>query len=218
MPRPLKVLPDEQMRDFEKDFRAGIMPWAAIGKKYGVGSAWIKRQIVELGLTRDLRERIKVEAVRRDHEKIAKEALKEQRRDEFQADPERKITEREVTEANAELIATVTASHRALLARQRAIVGKIIEELEFASDSAPDLKALADELRKDKERRSDANGILALIDRSCRIDDLKKLSDATKTLITIERDVLRIGGTSEGGDDDGARVVMIPAKQPIPAD
>lgn len=210
MPRPIKVLPPETMKEFEKDFRAGLMPWKALCKKYGVGTLWIKRQQNELGLTRDLTECIKTEAVKRDHERIFREIARESANKEsaaaFQADPERKATEREVTEANAELIARVTGSHRALLSRQRAIVSRLLDELEFAADARPELKALAEEMRANGAK-SDASWLLALLDRSGRIDDAKKLSETIKTIVMTEREVLRIGEGGGRGDTSLASLI-----------
>lgn len=206
MPRPIKVLPPETMKEFEKDFRAGLMPWKALCKKYGVGTLWIKRQENELGLTRDLTERIKTEAVKKDQQRIAKEVAREENAAAFQADPERKANEREVTEANAELIARVTGSHRALLSRQRAIVSRLLDELEFAADAQPQLKALAEEMRANGAK-SDASWLLALLDRSGRIDDAKKLSETIKTIVMTEREVLRIGEGGGRGDTSLASLI-----------
>lgn len=207
MPRQIKVLPPETMQEFEKDFRAGLMPWKALQKKYGVGTQWIKRQERELGLTRDLTERIKSESIKKDQQRIAKELAREEGVAAFQADPERKATEREVTELNAELIARVTGSHRALLSRQRAIVESLLHELEAAGNALPDIEALLDEMRGEKDLKLRTKAIESLIDRAERIDDAKKLAETIKTIVMTEREVLRIGEGGGRGDTSLASLI-----------
>ena len=152
-----RALAPETMLALEKDFRSGLMSWKAMGDKYGVGMSWLKSTQDDLGWTRNLVTKIHDGAKRKDQERIAREV-----RDDLP--PDYKLSEKEVTDSNIDLIATVTGSHRKLLSRARGVAEKMLDSMEKAKD-ADDLPAPA---------------------------ALKQLVDSLKVIISTEREILRI--------------------------
>lgn len=119
-----KELPERMMLALEKDFRAGIMPWAAMQKKYGVSAGWLKKEGVEKrGWTRDLTEKIRQDADRKQQEQMAREQKRE-------LPPDHRLTEKEVTDGAVELITAVTGTHRALLKQARELAATMLKSME----------------------------------------------------------------------------------------
>lgn len=180
---PRKEFPPEKMAEIEKAFRSGLMSWRAMSKEFGVGMSWLNSTADRLGWKRDLGAKIHQEAQRKEQETIAREAN--------QRSPDYKLTEREVTESNVELIARVSGSHRATLARSRKMVEKLFDELEFAGNEKELLEDLARDLYAHKETGK-ADLIARLSSIPGRTSAFKQLVDALEKIIATEREVLRI--------------------------
>lgn len=181
------------MEAFEKAYRAGLMSWKDMGKTFGLSMRKIK-EISDLnGWTRDLGVKIQKDAQRKDQEQIACEQRK------LEPKQKHRLTEKEVTESNVELIAQVSGSHRATLSRARRLGEMLFGELEAATVGKDAIEQLLFDL--DGEDSPRANAIAKLAGIGGRADTWKKLVDGLVTIVKTERDVLRI---SESGGAEGS--------------
>lgn len=200
MAKPRIELPPEKLAELEKMFRAGIASFTSMAKQFGVSVGWVAGCEDRFGWKRDLSAKIKQDVKRKEQEQIAREALK--------ANPDYKLTEREVTDWNAELIVQVTGSHRAALTRLRGLAEKLLDEIEFSTSSREVLEELALKLSIESEGKdARADLIFKLAGVQGRVASFKQLVDAQQRIITVERDVLRIG-EGDGGGSDVERFLM----------
>lgn len=193
---PRKEIPPEKMAEIEKAFRAGLMSWRAMSKEFGVGMSWLTATSERFGWTRDLTTRIQQDAQAKDQQTIARELAIDAKK----KNPDYKLTEKEVTESNVQLIASVTGSHRATLSRARAMAEKLFDELEFAGNERELLENLAADLYAEK-KVGKAEIIARLASIPGRTSAFKQLVDALKVIVSTEREVLRItDSASHSGD------------------
>lgn len=169
----------------EMEFRAGRLSLREIADKYSVNGVSITMQAIEQrgkrhGWTRDLAGRIHVEA----ESKLA-------RKTKPGLD---KATEREVVEANAEQVAKVRGEHRADIGRARKLCLKLLHELEAETNATELLTRLPEILEEIGEGQGSVlNEVFRkVVSLPGRVDAVKKMAEAMKTVVTLEREAYGI--------------------------
>lgn len=173
----------------EREYRAGLRSLKDIGAEFGVSDAGIIKRAKRDGWVRDRSKKIMAKA----------EALVSEKEVSTKVSAQTKITERQIVETNALMIAEKVISQREDVKRARSIVQKLFAEVEAECDHKEDFanigELLADPDANGRDRLNDA--YRAAISLPERIKSAKALADAMKVLIELERKVLRISDAPE---------------------
>lgn len=173
----------------EREYRAGLRSLKDIGAEFGVSDAGIIKRAKRDGWVRDRSKKIMAKA----------EALVSEKEVSTKVSAQTKITERQIVETNALMIAEKVISQREDVKRARSIVQKLFAEVEAECDHKEDFanigELLADPDANGRDRLNDA--YRAAISLPERIKSAKALADALKVLIELERKVLRISDAPE---------------------
>lgn len=175
----------------ESAYRAGLLSVREIGSQQGVTHTAINKRAKKEGWERDLKAKIKAKA----------EALVSKREVSKQVSTEKMVSERQLIEANAEVIATVRMEHRGDIRRARNIASSLFGELEAQCADVGALEQLGDLMFSPDDKGQDKlNEIYhKVISMPGRVKSMKDLSDTLKTLIGLERQAYDIDGPA--GDD-----------------
>lgn len=175
----------------ESAYRAGLLSVREIGSQQGVTHTAINKRAKKEGWERDLKAKIKAKA----------EALVSKREVSKQVSTEKMVSERQLIEANAEVIATVRMEHRGDIRRARNIANSLFDELEAECADVGALQQLGDLMFEPDDKGYDKlNEIYhKVISMPGRVKSMKDLSDTLKTLIGLERQAYDIDGPA--GDD-----------------
>lgn len=173
----------------EAQYRAGIRSLKDIGREFDVSDAAILKRAKRDGWPRDLQAKIRAKAEAKVSESLVSA------KDSAQTN----VREREIVEANAEAVATAVLRERADVSRARSLAMRLLGELEAATEQQGDFARLGELLAAPDDKGVDKLGDLykKVIAMPSRIDGVKKLSDALKVLIELERKVLKLDS-----DDD----------------
>lgn len=175
-----KAAPDWER--IEADYRAGLLSVREIAAANGVSHVAIGKRAKRDGWERDLDAKIKAKA---DALVTKAEVTKE-------VTSEQAVTERRIVEANAQVIAEVRVSHRRDIARARSLAMKLLDELEIQTDNIDLLEQLETALAGE----DGSDGLIRVFQRvtstSGRIDSAKKLAEAMKVLVGMEREAYGI--------------------------
>lgn len=178
----------------EADYRAGLLSVREIAAACGVSHTAIQKRAKAQGWERDLQAKIKAKA----DALVAKSEVSK-----LVATPEELATERAIVDSNAKVIADVRVSHRKDIARARGLAMKLLEELEVETDNID----LLEQLESAIAGEDGSDGMLRAFQRvtstSGRIDSAKKLAEAMKVLVAMEREAYNI---ESGSDSDEAGV------------
>ena len=181
-----KVPPDWER--IEADYRAGLLSVREIASANGVSHVAISKRAKRDGWERDLGAKIKAKA---DALVTKAEVTKE-------VTSEQLVTERRIVEANAQVIAEVRVTHRRDIARARSLAMKLLDELEVQTDNI----GLLEQLETALAGEDGPDGLLRVLQRvtstSGRIDSAKKLAEAMKVLISMEREAYGIADAAKG--------------------
>jgi hypothetical protein len=179
MAQPKKAAPDWER--IEADYRAGLLSIREIASQHGITDTAIRKRATRDSWTRDLAKRIQDKA----------EALVRTAEVRSQVRTEKAISDRELVDANAGLLANVQISQRKDVARGRALVMSLLAELEAETGDIELFQQLGEMLRSDDDKGHDKRNDLyqKVISSAGRIDGMKKLADAMKTLIGLEREI-----------------------------
>lgn len=163
-------------------YRAGVLSLRQIGAEYGISDTAIRKRAKRDGWGRDLSERVKAKA----DDLVRREAVRGSVRTDT-------ACEREVIEANATQQANIILKSRTDIQKARALVMKLLEELERMTEGGEILDQLGD-LMRDPAANADKlqDAYRRVISLPARVDALKKLADALRTLITLEREAFGI--------------------------
>lgn len=144
----------------EPHYRAGIRALKHIGEEFGVSDAAIIKHARRFGWTRNLLAKIQAKA----DEKVSAAMVSDL------VSAGKKLTEADRIESDSTLQADVRISHRKDISRYKGLVAKLFQAVEDAT------------VKDGEEAPSE---ILTIPQR---VDCTKKLTDAVKTLITMERE------------------------------
>lgn len=169
----------------ELDYRAGVLSLREIAEKHpNTNHVAISRRAKKEGWVRDLSEKIKNKA-----EKIVTEQT-------VTADVTAKssVSENEIIDSNARVIADVRLSHRKDIGKARSLANSLLEELEHQTINREDYESLGILLRREDERGIDKLNDLYMkaMNTPSRIVSMQKLADTMKTLIGLEREAFGI--------------------------
>jgi hypothetical protein len=188
-PSARKALLPERQQDWEyakAQYETGTKSVQLIAAEIGVGPTAVYARISNHGWTKNTEARTQhLTAL-----KVAHEIEKEKKLE---------LEEERAVRVNAEMQARTLVTHRADIQRARALTMRLFKELEDLMDNLPDLQDLGELLRSENDRGQDRRNAVyrAVIDMPSRVDAVKKLSEAMKTQIQLERQAHGIVGALE---------------------
>jgi len=167
----------------ERDYSAGLLSLREIGAKHGVTHGAINKRANRDGWARDLSAKIKIKADLLVSTEMVSTAVST-----------KKASEKEIIEVNAQAIVNIKLAHRGDIRKSKNIVNSLFDELELTTDNRELFEQLGELLRQESESGQDKlNDIYKkCISMSQRIDGVKKLTDALKTMIGLEREAYDI--------------------------
>lgn len=179
----------------EPQWRAGIKTKLQMSEEFGVSRAAMDKHFAKLGIDRDLTEKIRAKA----------EALVTQAQVTREVTAESVATERDIVDANATMQADAVLGQRKDISRSRGVVKKLFAELETQLDCADDFAKLGDLMASPDDNGTDKLNEMyrKVMSLPSRVDSAKKLADALRVLIELERKVLRI--KDDTGLEDAAK-------------
>jgi predicted DNA-binding protein YlxM (UPF0122 family) len=171
----------------ERDYSAGLLSLREIGDKHGVTEGAIRKRAKKEEWIRDLTAKI----AKKSDDLVRKEMVRSEVRS------EKIISEKEIIEVNAQAIVNIKLAHRGDIRKSKRIVNALFDELELTTDNRELFEQLGELLRQESESGQDKlNDIYKkCISMPQRIDGVKKLTDALKTMIGLEREAYDIQST-----------------------
>lgn len=176
----------------ERDYSAGLLSLREIGAKHGVTHGAINKRANRDGWARDLSAKIKIKADLLVSTEMVSTAVST-----------KKASEKEVIEANAQAIVNIKLAHRGDIRKSKRIVNALFDELELTTDNRELFEQLGEILRQESDSGQDKlNDIYKkVISLPQRIDGVKKLTDALKTMIGLEREAYDITAAPTATDN-----------------
>jgi len=177
----------------ERDYSAGLLSLREIAAKYDTKESSIRYKANQNDWSRDLSKKIE----QKTNEKLRKIELRTELRS------EKAISEKEIIEASAQAIVNVKLEHRGDIRKSKRIVNSLFDELELTTDNRELFEQLGEILRNESDSGQDKlNDIYKkVISMPQRIDGVKKLTDALKTMIGLEREAYDITAAPTATDN-----------------
>jgi len=171
----------------ERDYSAGLLSLRELADKYGTKESTIRSRAKTQDWVRDLSKKI--------NQKVEDISRKELSRSTSRT--EKNVSEKEIIEANAQAIVDIKLAHRGDIRKSKRIVNSLFDELELTTDNRELFEQLGELLRQESDSGQDKlNDIYKkCISMPQRIDGVKKLTDALKTMIGLEREAYDIQST-----------------------
>lgn len=168
----------------EREYRAGIKTLRQIGEEFGCSHVGVNKKAEREGWPRDLSAKIKELA----DAKVTKALVTKE------VTKETAVSERQVIEASAEMMAEVIRSHHRLLTRLRGIAMLLLDRLEAELEGTDLFRQLGEMMASPDEFGVDKVGDLyrKVIALPTQTDTAKKLAEMLKTIIELERKVFKI--------------------------
>lgn len=169
----------------EPHWRAGIRTKLEISNEFGVSRAAMDKHFKKLGIERDLTAKIQAKA----------ESLVAQAQVTKLVTQERlRVTETDVVDANATVMATAILDERKDLKRARATVNKLWDAVDSELDFPAEMESLGELMRSPDDFGKDRLSEMyqAAISLPQQIKNVKALVEALKILIELERKVLKL--------------------------
>lgn len=163
----------------ESAYRAGVMSIREIASQYEITHQAISKRAKKEGWERDLKAKVKARA----------ENLVAKREVATLVATEKAISERQLIEANAEVIANVRMEHRGDIRRARELTNNLFDELSAECADVPALSKLGDLMfNPDDNGRDKLNEVYhSIISLPERVKSAKALSETLKNLVGLER-------------------------------
>lgn len=203
------VASEETWAAIEADFRAGVKTTQAIADEYGVKYTTVLQRSQRLGWKRDLSHRV----AERTAEKLFREAVLDEGKAPREVSRAKRALDRqaesETIEAAAELHMQVIMKHRGRISKASSLCDGLMAELAAQSMTPDQLQHIAelisltegqtDDIKSDPRMvQARADAWRKLLSLNNRTDVLKKLADALRTLVTLERLVFGISDNANG--------------------
>lgn len=178
------------------DYSTGILSDRALGSKHSVSHTAIQKRAKVEGWTKDLTARIRQKA----EDKVAKDEVAKEVASESAA------TERQVIDANAEMLANVIRGHRKDVGRLRGVVSILLEKIEAILTESDLFAQIGEMCFSPNEAGIDKVNELyqKVIALPGQTDSTKKLAETMKILIDLERKVFKLD-TQDDDADESAR-------------
>lgn len=163
----------------ESAYRAGVMSIREIASQYEITHQAISKRAKKEGWERDLKAKVKARA----------ENLVAKREVASLVATEKAISERQLIEANAEVIANVRMEHRGDIRRARELTNNLFDELSAECADVLALRKLGELMfSPDDNGRDKLNEIYhSIISLPERVKSAKALSETLKNLVGLER-------------------------------
>lgn len=191
---------EEQWQNIELLYRLDQSATTDIAEAFGCSEALIRKRAKKYAWVKDLSTKIRATA---DGKVIAAR---------INATPNKRVTERDLIESEAEAQKHVRLTHRDDIRQRFSIVTALANELyEETINIGEYLKLgemLADPSVTDEALQRAYRGAISL---PSRIDCIKKLSEATKTLVGLEREAFGISDNSNGEANKASEDSMLAA-------
>ena len=201
-----KATPDWEM--IEQSYRTGLMSIREMAHLAGVTEGAIRKRAKSRGWERDVSAKITAKA----------DALVRRQEVRTQVRTEKAVSERVLIEANAQVIADVRMSHRGDIRRARSLTMTLLSELEATTIENDLFAELGEMLRQPDQNGNDKlNDVYQkIIGLPSRVDSVKKLSEALKTLVGLEREAygMQSGDTDLPKGQTGAVVFNVVGVRP----
>lgn len=190
----------------ESAYRAGVLSVRELAGKYGISHQAISKRAKKDGWERDLKAKVQAKA----------DALVAKREVARQVATESTISERQLIEATAEVIATVRMEHRGDIRRARELTNMLFDELAGECGDVAALEMLGDLMRREDDKGMDKLNDLyhKIISLPSRVKSMKDLSDSLKTLIGLEREAYSIENKAETKEVTH-NVMLVPASDNV---
>lgn len=171
----------------ESAYRAGVMSIREIASQYEITHQAISKRAKKEGWERDLKAKVKARA----------ENLVAKREVASLVATEKAISERQLIEANAEVIANVRMEHRGDIRRARELTNNLFDELSAECADVPALRKLGELMfSPDDNGRDKLNEIYhSIISLPERVKSAKALSETLKNLVGLERQAYGLDDT-----------------------
>jgi predicted DNA-binding protein YlxM (UPF0122 family) len=175
----------------ESAYRAGVMSIREIASQYEITHQAISKRAKKEGWERDLKAKVKARA-------------------ENLVAAEKAISERQLIEANAEVIANVRMEHRGDIRRARELTNSLFDELSAECTDVPALRKLGELMfEPDCNGRDKLNELYnSIISLPERVKSAKALSETLKNLIGLERQAYGLDDTQQNKVSDSISSLM----------
>lgn len=180
----------------ERDYRAGVLSFAEMGKIHGVSKGRISQVASKRGWEQDLSAKIKLKAEAKVNAATVNAEL----------NAKREVSAAEAVEIGATVLARVKMTHRSDIARSRTLAMRLLEELEAQTVQVPELAKLGELMyAPDKNGTDKLNELYhKIISLPSRTKTMKDLGDTLKTLIGLEREAFSMDADNPGDSGDSA--------------
>jgi hypothetical protein len=187
---------EKKVTDWERvelDYRAGLLSVREIADARGCSHTAINKRAKKEGWERDLKAKIRAKA----------DAMVSKREVSTEVSAERLETERNVVEANAQVIADIRMAHRKDIKRSRTLCLSLLEEVESQTVNLELYEELGEMLRSEDKNGVDRRNDLynKVISSAGRISGLKQLAETLRILVALEREAYSISNEEPAGSD-----------------
>ncbi|CAG9414328.1 TPA: hypothetical protein ACS7XC_003338 [Providencia alcalifaciens] len=184
----------------ESAYRAGVMSIREIASQYEITHQAISKRAKKEGWERDLKAKVKARA----------ENLVAKREVATLVAAEKAISERQLIEANAEVIANVRMEHRGDIRRARELTNGLFNELSAECTDVPALRKLGELMfEPDSNGRDKLNELYnSIISLPERVKSAKALSETLKNLIGLERQAYGLDDAQQNKVSDSISSLM----------
>lgn len=174
----------------EVDYRAGVLSVREIASSQGISHTAINKRAKAEGWERDLNAKINAKA----------DALVSKREVSTKVSTGNSISEKQIVEANAEVIANVRMEHRGDIRKARSLTNALLNELDAECSDVPALEQLGELLRREDDKGMDKLNDLyhKIISLPGRVKAMKDLADSLKNLIALERQAYGLDNPDAG--------------------
>lgn len=187
----------------EVDYRAGIKTLRDIAQEHGITHGAITKRArhpTHGGWVRDLTAKIQAKAA----ELVSKSAVSKE------VSKSKRILESEIITANAVNNATIEIKQREDVTFGRGVIASLMQELKEQIDSRSELEDLGEMMRNPDAYGNDKlnDQYMRIVSFAGRVDSAKKLADANKVQVELERRVYKIDTDPFSDADKKARVIL----------
>lgn len=179
----------------EVDYRAGIKTLRDIAEEHKITHGAINKRAKRDDWVRDLTAKIQAKAA----ELVSKSAVSKE------VSKTKRILESEIITANAVNNATIEIKQREDVTFGRGVITSLMQELKEQIDSRSELEDLGEMMRNPDAYGNDKlnDQYMRIVSFAGRVDSAKKLADANKVQVELERRVYKIDtDTTQGGVED----------------
>lgn len=193
--------------DWEKielDYRAGIKTLRQIADEHSITHTSVRKKAEKEGWDRDLSARIEKKAeILVSKSEVSKEVSNQ-----------KKVSEKQIIDANAQAILEVRLSHRKDINKAKNLMNALLDELDSQTIERELYQQLGELLRQDDEKGIDKLNDFyhKVISTPSRVQSMQRLADTMKTLITLEREAFNIGKEPEKTADPLTELITTIAK------